>query len=143
MSSRRERDLAVVAQQMPANTIHTEIDGRDVFVFHKMTEMGIVFEIAVYYDQDEGGYSAQLVSPEVEAAWKDQHVGHLFFDGVICMGQNPMRTRPTLLDAYGRACLWAEGMAIMIRSHEAGTPCEFPFSINNSSAEARDALRGG
>jgi hypothetical protein len=139
--SRRQADSNTVATKLPHNTTHTVMEGRDVYVFKKHTELGIEFEIAVYFDPDEGGYCGQLFAPAIEDAWKSPHVGHLFSDGVICMGATSMRTRPTLEDAYGRACLWAEGMAIMIRSHQAGSPSEFPFSINNSYAEADDPWR--
>ena len=142
MNRRQRADRTTVANRLPRGTTHSVIQGRDVYVFKKNTEVGIQFEIAVYFDADEGGYCAQLYSPAVEESWKNAHVGHLFEDGVICMGFSSMRTRPTLEDAYGRACLWAEGMAIMMRSYEAGTPSEFPFSINNDSTEAANALRG-
>ena len=141
MSRRREQERVDVAQYMPSNTRHIYVDGRDLWVFKKQTEVRIEFEIAIYYDPDEKGYCAQLVSPDVEEAWKGPHVGHLFDDGVICFGGDSMRTRRTLREAFAKSCLWAEGMAIMIFSHANGTPCEFPFSSNNSPDEAYNALR--
>ena len=143
MSTRKEQEQIDVAQFMPSNTRHAVADGRDVWFFKKQTEVLIEFEIAVYYDSDEKGYCAQLVSPEIEEAWKDQHVGHLFRDGVICMGWESMRTRKTLKESFAKACLWAEGMGIMIFSHANGTPCEFPFSENCSAEEADNARRQG
>jgi hypothetical protein len=141
MATRKEQERIDVARYMPANTKHVVTEGKDVWIFKKQTEVMIEFELAIYYDADEGGYCAQLVSPEIEDAWKDQHVGHLFRDGVICMGYESMRTRKTLKESYAKACLWSEGMGIMIFSHANGTPCEFPFSENNSADEARNALR--
>ena len=135
MSSRKERDLAESRLFMPSNTMYVQQDGRDAFIFEKDTEVGIPFTIAVYYDPDEHGYCAQLVGPNVEDAWKDQHVGHLFRDGVICLGADRMRSRDTLREAFARSCLWSEGMAIMIASHLKGEPSEFPFSNNNSPDE--------
>lgn len=141
MATRKEQEHIDVVRFMPANTRRVVADGKDVWIFRKQTEVRIEFEIAIYYDSDEGGYCAQLVSPEIEEAWKDQHVGHLFRDGVICMGYASMRTRKTLKESFAKACLWAEGMGIMIFSQANGTPCEFPFSENNSADEARSALR--
>jgi hypothetical protein len=143
MSKRKEQEAQDVAMYLPSNTRRIHADGRDIWIFRKNTELQVVFEIAIYYDPDERGYCAQLVSPEIENDWKDVHVGHLFQDGIICMGYNPpsMRARYTLKEAYAKACLWAEGMAIMIMSHRNHTPCEFPFSDNNSSDEAFDARR--
>ena len=136
MSSRQERDSSDVKQYMPANTMHISQDGRDLYVFEKDTEVGIHFTIAVYYDPNERGYCAHLVSPAIEESWMNAHVGHIFADGVICFGGEQMRTRRTLREAYAKSCLWAEGMAIMVASHLAGTPHEFPFSSNNSPGEA-------
>lgn len=120
---------------MPDNTLHLEEAGRDTFVFTKNTELGILFTIAVYYDPDERGYCAQLVEPKIERAWQNVHVGHIFSDGVICLGGESQRAKPTLLDAYAKSCLWAEGMAVMVASHLAQEPSEFPFSNNNRPEE--------
>lgn len=141
MATRREQDASDVANYLPANTRLVRADGRDIWIFTKQTEVRIAFEIAIYYDLDEKGYCAQLVSPDVEDAWREIHTGHLFRDGVICLGGDSMRTRRTLREAFAKACLWSEGMAIMIFSQAQGTPCEFPFSINNTVEEARNALR--
>jgi hypothetical protein len=115
--------------------MYVQQDGRDAFIFEKDTEVGIPFTIAVYYDPDEHGYCAQLIGPEVEEAWKSIHVGHLFPDGVICLGGSNMRAKASLREAFAKSCLWAEGMAIMIASHLRGEPSEFPFSNNNSPDE--------
>ncbi len=143
VATRREKDQQEVVRKMPANTRLIQQDGRDIWIFKKNTELKILFEIAVYYDPDERGYCAQLISPQVENSWKNAHVGHLFSDGIICMGfsEPSMRSRHTLLEAYAKACFWAEGMSVMIRSHELGTPMPFPFSDNNSPSEAYDARR--
>lgn len=137
MSSRRSRDFHEHRTFMPDNTMYLEQEGRDTYVFEKNTEVGITFTIAAYFDPDENGYSASLVSPLIEDAWKNAHVGHIFTDGTICFGGASMRTRPTLREAYAKSCLWAEGMAIMIASHLAGEPSEFPFSNNNTSDEVQ------
>lgn len=138
MSSRYDRDRVEVARYLPTTTQYDKLNGRDVWTFRKTTELGIEFFIALYFDPDESspGYCAQLVSPEVEAAWKSPHVGHLFGDGVICFGGENMRTRKTLREAYAKSCLWAEGMAVMIQSQLYGTPTHFPFSNNNHESEA-------
>lgn len=143
MVTRKEQERIDVAQYMPTNTRHVVADGKDVWIFKKQTEVQIEFEIAIYYDSDEEkkGYCAQLVSPEVEESWKSPHLGHLFSDGVICMGWESQRTRKTLKESFAKACLWAEGMGIMIFSQLNGTPCEFPFSKDNSPDEAHNALR--
>ena len=122
---------------MPTGTMPIQLNGCDAFVFEKDTEVGIPFTIAIYYDLNERGYCASLVGPEIEASWKNAHVGHLFSDGAICFGGDQMRTRKTLREAYAKSCLWAEGMAIMIASHLAGKPHHFPFSNNNSPDEAQ------
>lgn len=133
MASRRERDGADVARYLPRNTRLLSVNGRDVWVFKKNTELGVVFEIGIYFDPDEDGYCAQVISPEIEASWKNAHVGHIFSDAVICMGYggNP-KTRPTLRASYAKSCLWAEGMAAMIQGLRHGRKIPFPFSINNS-----------
>lgn len=136
MSSRRDREWQEVRRIMPNNTRLVSADGRDIWLFKKNTEVGIEFEIGIYYDPDEDGYCAQLVSPEVESSWKNAHVGHLFADGVICMGGSSMRTRRTLKESFSKSCLWAEGMALMIVSYDSRTPIPFPFSNNNSESEA-------
>ena len=135
MSSRRERDVREFRTFMPDNTMLVEQDGRLHFVFEKDTEVKVPFTIALYHDPDENGYCAHLIAPEIEEAWKSVHVGHLFKDGVICLGGESMRAKSTLREAYGKSCLWAEGMGIMITSHLRGEPCEFPFSSNNSPDE--------
>lgn len=124
---------------LPEQTKHYKKDGRDVWVFSKNTELGINFQIALYYDADEStpGYCARLLSPEIEKAWMSPHVGHLFADGAICFGAESMRTRRSLREAFSKSCLWAEGMAIMIASHLNGVPSEFPFSNNNDESEVR------
>jgi hypothetical protein len=139
MSTRLENERAEVLHYLPANTKYVNARGRNVWIFEKTTEVGVAFEIAIYYDPDESepGYCAQLVSPEIEGAWKNAHIGHIFGDGVICFGGASMRTRRTLREAFSKSCLWAEGMAIMIASRLAGRPSEFPFSNNNTENEAR------
>lgn len=135
MTSRRDRESQEVRRIMPKDTRLVSADGRDIWLFRKFTEVGIEFEIGIYYDPDEDGYCAQLVSPEVESSWKNAHVGHLFSDGVICLGGTSMRTRRTLAESYSKSCLWAEGMGLMIASYLSGSPIPFPFSNNNSDDE--------
>ena len=141
MATRKEQERIDVARDMPANTRHVFADGKDVWIFRKKTEVNIEFEIAIYYDSDEGGYCAQLVNPEIEELWKNPHIGHLFNDGVICMGWDSQRTRKTIIESFAKACFWAEGMGIMIASHLNGTPIEWPFGKDNSPEEAKDAFR--
>lgn len=138
MATRYEQDRTDVARYLPPGTIHSRISGHDVWTFSKNTELGELFTIAIYFSADEEipGYCAQLVAPAVESAWKNVHVGHLFADGVICLGGTSMRTMRTLRDAFAKSCLWAEGMAAMIQSRRVGSPCAFPFSLNNSDGEA-------
>lgn len=135
MSARLDRERATVAEHLPANTRHVWTDGRDVWIFTKRTELGINFTIALYFDPDQQGYSVQLVSPEIEREWHKPHIGHIFDDGVICLGGTNWKAAPSMLEAYGKACLWAEGIAVMIRSKELGQPSEFPFSANNMEGE--------
>lgn len=137
MSRRFNSEREQVAQYLPAATKHQSIGGKDVWIFKKNTEVGVLFEIAIYFDPDEdpAGYCAQLISPSIEDAWKNPHIGHIFNDGVICLGGSSMRTRKTLRESFSKSCLWAEGMAIMIQSHLAGSPTEFPFSNNNNPDE--------
>lgn len=138
-----EQELAIVKEYLPSDTRYVQdSEGRNIWIFTKNTELDIPFEIAIYHNPSEGGYSAQLISPQLEDTWRDQHVGHLFYDGIICMGRESpgMRARYKLTECYAKACLWAEGMAIMIQSNLLGMPCEFPFSDNNDPSEA-GALR--
>ncbi|WP_246793894.1 hypothetical protein [Burkholderia perseverans] len=138
MSTRYEQDRADVARFLPTNTVYHRIGEQDVWTFTKDTELQVVFTISLYFcaDEDIPGYCAQLVSPTIEKAWQNIHVGHIFPDGVICLGGASMRTRRTLREAFAKSCLWAEGMAVMIRSREVGQPSEFPFSANNEEGEA-------
>lgn len=137
MSKRFFEEQRQVSQYLPTSTKHERLRGKDNWIFKKNTEVGIPFEIALFYDADEepAGYCAQLILPEIEDQWKNPHSGHIFRDGVICLGGGSMRTRKTLMESFSKSCLWAEGMAIMIQSHLAGQPSEFPFSINNDADE--------
>jgi hypothetical protein len=135
MSARYERERLFVSRNMPANTVYVQRDGRDVWIFTKRTEVGIDFEIALYHDPDEGGYCAQLITPEIETAWCSPHIGHIFTDGVICLGGASMRSRDRMEDAYAKSCVWAEGIALMLVSKRLGKPTAFPFSLNNEQGE--------
>lgn len=135
MSARYERERVFVSRNMPANTRYVRQDGRDIWIFTKRTEVGIDFDIAVYHDPDEGGYCARLITPELEAAWRNPHIGHLFPDGVICLGGVSMRWRERMDDAYAKSCVWAEGIAAMLVAKQIGQPTPFPFSINNHEGE--------
>jgi hypothetical protein len=135
MSARYERERTFVARCMPANTRYASQAGRNIWIFTKTTEVGIEFDIAVYYEPDEGGYCARLVSPEIENAWRNPHIGHIFDDGVICLGGASMRSRSRMEDAYAKSCVWAEGIALMLVSKRLGKPTAFPFSLNNDQGE--------
>jgi hypothetical protein len=137
MSKRFSKEQEQVSQYLPTSTRHQNLGGKDVWIFKKNTELGINFEIALFYDPDEDppGYCAQVIHPKIEAALQSTHVGHLWPDGVICLGGGSMRTRKTLMETFSKSCLWAEGMAILIQSHLAGRPSQFPFSTNNDADE--------
>lgn len=135
MSSRYERERAFVTRSMPSNTRFVEQGGRSIWIFTKRTEVGVDFDIAIYFEPDEGGYCARLVSPELESAWCNPHIGHIFNDGVICLGGASMRARSKMEDAYSKSCVWAEGIAIMLISKQLGQPSVFPFSTNNVEGE--------
>lgn len=135
MSRRYERERAYVARYMPSNTRFVEQSGRSIWIFTKRTEVDVDFDIAIYFEPDEGGYCARLISPELESAWRHPHVGHIFDDGVICLGDASMRCCSKMEDAFSRSCLWAEGIAIMLVSKRLGHPTVFPFSINNVDGE--------
>lgn len=139
MKARFQTEQTQAARYLPKNTRHVQADDRDIWIFEKSTEVGIRFEIALYFDadEDEPGYCAQLISPEIESAWRSPHVGHIFSDGVICFGGASMRTRKSLREAFSKSCLWAEGMAIMIVSQLRGSPSFFPFSKNNGHGDIR------
>lgn len=139
MTMRLMTEREQVARYLPRSTRYVNADDRHVWIFEKGTEVGVTFEIALYFDPDEDapGYCAQLVSPEIETAWKSPHVGHIFSDGVICFGGASMRTRKSLREAFSKSCLWAEGMAIMLVGQLNGQPCAFPFSNNNAEHDVR------
>lgn len=134
-SPRDIRDREIAKRSLPASTRKGRVKGLLNFVFIKQTQMGIPFEISLYYDPDEDGYLAQLISPELEREWCNPHIGHIFADGVICVGGDRMRASPDLLTAFSKSCVWAEGIAIMIASRNTGRPTEFPFSDNNRPGE--------
>jgi len=134
-SPRDARDRRIAKERLPSSTRKGRVGGRLNFVFIKQTQMGIPFEITLYYDPDEDGYLAQLISPEIERDWRNPHIGHIFEDGVICVGGAKGRASPDLLTAFSKSCVWAEGIAIMIASRNAGRPTEFPFSDNNHPGE--------
>ena len=136
MSTRIERDRADVKQYMPDNTQQVTVDGREIYVFGKNTAVNVPFRIAIYYDENERGYCAQLVGPNLKPEWMTPHKGHIFTDGVICFGGDSARTRNTLREAYAKSCLWAEGIAVMIQSALLGDPTHFPFSINSREGDA-------
>lgn len=144
-NTRQAREQVIVSHHFPRETTRVVRDGREVWVFPKRTELGTEFTLAVYMDPDEGGYVAQLVSPELEQAWRHPHIGHIFKDGVICLGKcmingtSTMRATNDMLVAYSKACLWAEGIAVMLQSRQLGTPGEFPFSNNNLPGEVDPA----
>jgi hypothetical protein len=136
--ARYDQDRQYVERHMPKGTRHVSMDGKDCWIFIKNTRIGISITLALYYDRDENGYCAQVLEPALPESLKSIHAGHLFSDGVICMGEDSMRTRRTLGEAYGRSCLWAEGIACVLAGHMVGELTEFPFSINNKESE-----RGG
>ena len=139
MSARLDDERALVARYLPPDTQYLAFEGRDLWLFKKLTQVGITFEMAVYYEPDEipAGYCVRLISPEIEATWRNAHIGHIFSDGTLCFGGTApsARCRYKLTDAYAKACVWAEGMAVMIASHLGGIPTEFPFSNNNTPGE--------
>jgi len=129
------QDRQTVAKYLPSNTRHVVVAGKDVWIFKKNTQMGIVFEIGIFYDHDEGGYCAQLISPNLEETLGDQHTRHVYNDSVICLGTHTNRTCATLRECFSRCCVWAEGAGVMVASRQRGYGSEFPFSINNSPDE--------
>lgn len=139
--ARHARDIKFVRSNMPSNTTHQVISSADVYTFHKRTQVGVSFVLSIYYDQDEGGYSAQVVSPAIERSLQGPHVGHLFDNGIICMGTKTMRACHELSEAYARACLWSEGMAIMIKAREHGQTIAFPFSANSQDDDPNSIWR--
>ncbi len=136
MSNRIERDRSDVKAYMPDNTEQVTLHGREIYIFKKNTVVNIPFRIAIYYDQDEGGYCAQLLGPSLQLDWMTPHKGHIFKDGVICFGGDSQRTRKTLREAYAKSCLWAEGLAVMLGSALARQSVQFPFSINSTENDA-------
>lgn len=141
MTTRLETEAQIARTYLPGNTRKDEMDGRIVWVFKKSTEVGMVFTIAIYFDPDEPGYVAQCLHPVIEDRFKTPHIGHIFSDGVICLGKTSingktsMRATGSMLTAYSKSCLWAEGIALMIESERVDEPTEFPFSENNGPDE--------
>jgi len=139
VASRLNAERALVARYLPPDTFYMHYENRDVWVFKKITQVGIEFEMAVFYDLDESppGYCVKLLSPEIEQAWRHPHIGHIYPDGTVCFGgiDPSPRCRRVLNEAYAKACVWAEGVAIMIASKTAGRPIEFPFSDNNDPSD--------
>jgi len=62
----------------------------------------------------------KVVSPALSGE-VDTHACHLFSDGRICFGQSDGGGMPTLLEAYTRSVLWANGYSVYLRTSS------FPF----------------
>lgn len=138
-AARRQRELEEVNAYLPSRTRMMRVDSKDVWLVQKDTGMGLRFEFALYFDPNEStpGYCCQVLSPEIERAWKHPHIGHIYSDGILCLGPYNPRTGPSLRFVWARSCIWAEGMAAMLAGKHLGQAVHFPLSINNSKADLR------
>jgi len=122
-ASRLSQDRKTARTKMPANTREIKTnEGVTGWLYGFRCELGRAFQMFAYFDGSN--YQVKVVSPEIEAHWKDAHTGHIYANGNICFGGRFDNGRPTLEEAYAKSVLWATGISIAM---ETGS---FPFNHN-------------
>ena len=116
---------------LPAATRFDVVDGFEVFTYTVSTNFGTPVVLSAYFDGSN--YQVKLVSPELEHAWMNPHIGHIFEDGRLCLSTDHGGGQPTLRQAFAKSVVWAEGVAAML----AGAPV-FPYSMNNEHDDDTD-----
>jgi len=131
MISRIEQDRLDVGKYLPEDTRHVVMNGMDVYVFKKTTGVNMIFEIAICYSSGEGGYCASLVMPKIEDIKSNSHTMFLSEDGVLCIGPYGSRVCETLKESFLKSCMWAEGVAFMLKAKQNCDPDwdKFPFPM--------------
>jgi len=123
---RAEREIETVRKYMPANTqSHITEEGIRGWIYTFYCSFDRPYTMFAYFDGSF--YQVVVVSPIVEERFCNEHTGHIYRDGRICMGYDCNSGRRTLEDAYAKSVLWATGMSSMLLSGNT----TFPFSINN------------
>ena len=76
-----------------------------------VSEAGDEFRLFLWFDGS--GYQVKVVSPDVDH--HRSHACHLFADGRICLGGEAGGGLPTLVSAYARSVVWANGFSAFLR----------------------------
>jgi hypothetical protein len=115
-SSRLDRDRQTALTKMPTNT--QELRSADYgpdgvgWVYSITNTFGITFQFFVNFTGM--AYEVWLVSPEIEAKFKNPHDGHIFASGKICLQQANGGGMLTLETAFAKSAVWAEGIAVVL-----------------------------
>lgn len=115
-SPRLDRDRQTALSKMPANTqeLRSSEYGPDGvgWIYAITNTFGTTFQFFVNFTGM--AYEVWLVSPEIEAKFKNPHDGHIFSNGKICLQQANAGGMPTLETAFAKSAVWAEGIAVVL-----------------------------
>lgn len=115
-SSRLERDRQTALSKMPSNTqeLRSGEYGPDGvgWIYAITNTFGTTFQFFVNFTGM--AYEVWLVSPEIEAKFKNPHDGHIFNNGKICLQQANGGGMSTLETAFAKSAVWAEGIAVVL-----------------------------
>jgi len=115
--ARALREQALVDGQLPATTRSLVVEGVRGWVYPVRSEAGDDFRLFLWFDGS--AYQVKVVSPDV--AHHRSHACHLFADGRICLGEEVGGGLATLVSAYARSVVWANGFSVYLRGRA------FPF----------------
>jgi hypothetical protein len=127
-ASRLEQDRQAVKRFLPANTREKKLkSGQIGFVFTITCQFGQAYELFLYFDGNN--YQVLVLRPAIEERIRNPHVGHLFTNGQLCLGEGYGNGAPNVQEAYSRSVLWANGITPVIL----GEAREHVLSSNNSA----------
>jgi hypothetical protein len=127
-ASRLEQDRRAVRQFLPANTKETKLSSGQIgFVYTIKCQFNHSYELFLYFDG--ANYQVLVLRPAIEERIRSPHVGHLFSNGKLCLGDGYGNGAPTLEEAFTRSVLWANGITPVIL----GAAQEHVLSSNNAT----------
>lgn len=117
--ARLAADLRFAASHMPPDTEYIDEPEVRGWLYDVTTELGGRYTLLAFFDGRE--YRVKLVAPELEGRI-DEHDGHLYRDGTICLSDRPGAGQASLEEAYSKSVLWALGVDFVLHGYT------FPFS---------------
>ena len=109
--TRALHEQALVDGQLPAATRPLLVDGVRGWLYPVRSEAGDDFQLFLWFDGS--AYQVKVARPDVDS--HRSHACHLFADGRICLGEEAGGGLPTLLSAYARSVVWANGFSVFLR----------------------------